>query len=265
MYNLNSAERTTFDPVPSGIYKLRIKLLAGTAGPEGILQLAKNLRTEMLAVEYTILHSESGDREFEGRTFRDWITLAANLNNDDPDLGSIDAKTADGYRRAVKNGWGKLRDIIESHYALDHNDGSEEAQKKREFDTLQIFDGLEFWAQVDVRKGSNGYRDSNCIDRVLTPDMTYWPGDLLESSPPSSSSSSKPLPPMACGRSMRVCGWSGLAPRYSARIRAGSTRARAACSTRWSIATASVLASAMAGFRRSPPRPRAKARSMFRP
>jgi len=110
-YNLNTVERTTFDPVPANIYRLRIRLLSGGVGLEGLLQLAKNLRTEMLVVEYEILHDESGDREYEGRKIRDWITLSANVDNDGV-LAPIDGKTANGFRRAVEMGWGKLRDII---------------------------------------------------------------------------------------------------------------------------------------------------------
>jgi hypothetical protein len=35
--------------------------------------------------------------------------------------------------------------------------------------------GLVFFARLDVRKGRNGYKDSNSIDYIITPGMPEWP------------------------------------------------------------------------------------------
>src|SRR5262245_55050150 len=81
--NLNDAEpqrdRTL---APAGIYTLKIKAKQNADG--GWLRRAKNQRTLMLAMEYTIV---GGD--FSGKTILDWITVEFD-ETDDPDLPPIE-------------------------------------------------------------------------------------------------------------------------------------------------------------------------------
>jgi hypothetical protein len=169
MYDLNTANRPK--PIPAGIYRVKAKLRAGGSGEEQLLRLAKNLRTQMLDVEFTVLQGEHA-----GRKFFDLITVSADLSNDNPDLGSISEKDAANYQLAVEISLLKLRNMIESAHEISHDDESERAVAARRFESFRVFDGLEFWAKIGIKEGANGYDDRNVVAKVLTPDMRDWPG-----------------------------------------------------------------------------------------
>src|SRR5215471_6386068 len=79
--NLNDAEpQGTRTLIPAGVYPLKITLKRGGAGPDGDLMLAKNLRSLMLKLEYTVV---GGD--YAGKKILDWITVDFD-ETDDPNI-----------------------------------------------------------------------------------------------------------------------------------------------------------------------------------
>jgi hypothetical protein len=87
---------------------------------------------------------------------------------------SVEPEQARKYRIAVDIGLAKLRAMLESAHEIDPNDDSEEAQRVREFDSVRIFDGLEFTARVGIKAGENGFADRNVVQYIITPDSKEW-------------------------------------------------------------------------------------------
>src|SRR5262245_5345220 len=130
---------------PAGVYtlKIRVKRNANDYGGDEWLRRAKNMRTSMLAMEYTIV---GGD--YAGKQILDWISVDHDTS-DDPDLPPIEADKLDNYQTAVRMGRSKLRAIIDSAYGLQPNDDSDVAKKKRQLEDYGALTGLKFLAQVD--------------------------------------------------------------------------------------------------------------------
>jgi hypothetical protein len=163
--NLNDAERQSDQtPAPAGLYRLRSKLMAGSAGPDGLLRRSKHGATEMLDLELTITEGE-----YAGRKWREMITVNYIEAN-----GPFDPKAAQGFKTAVRLGRTKLRAIIESARGLDPKDESAEAERRRHTDSPADFDNLTFIGQVEVKPAQNGYRARNYLDYPITPDMDGW-------------------------------------------------------------------------------------------
>ena len=176
VYDLNEAD-DGFELVPPGIYRVKARLKPGGFGDERLLRLAKSMRTYGLELELTVVSGEH-----RGRKVFDLITIEADLS-DSPELPPVDAKQADKYQTSVDIGHAKLRRMLESANGIAHSDKSERAQQIRRAKTLRVFDGLEYWAEIDIKAGSNGYRDRNIITRVLTAEMHDWPGEQPEQPP----------------------------------------------------------------------------------
>jgi hypothetical protein len=170
MYDLNTANDADFSPIPPGIYRVRAKLRLGGVGEEQLLRLAKNLRTQMMDLQLTVLSGQ-----YSGRKVFELVTVFADLGNS-PELAPIDEQQVDNYKRAVSIGLAKLRRMLESAHEIAHDDESEEAQKIRRFNSLRVFDNLEYWAYVDIKDAANGFRARNDVARIITPDMNDWPG-----------------------------------------------------------------------------------------
>jgi hypothetical protein len=170
MYDLNTASDRDFSPIPPGIYRVKAKLKPGGVGEEEVLRLAKNLRTQMLDLQLTVVGGKYG-----GCKVFELVTVFADLGNS-PELAPIDERQADNYKRTVNMGLAKLRRMLESAHEIAHDDESKEAQGIRRFSSLRTFDNLEYWAYVDIKGASNGFRERNVVAHVLTPDMSDWPG-----------------------------------------------------------------------------------------
>jgi hypothetical protein len=174
LFDLNEAEpqRGRNEPIPPDVYCLRVKVK--DAGVNNVLHLAKNLRTSHLKLEDTIVGGE-----YDGYRIFDYVTL----DFDDTEYTDIDdpppitPQQADNYRTAVRRGRSRLKAIVDSAYGLDPNDMSEKAKATRReiSDDLTRLDGLVFWAQVEIRKGSDGYGDSNCVDFIIVPGDPAYP------------------------------------------------------------------------------------------
>jgi hypothetical protein len=170
--NLNDAEpqrdRTL---APSGIYALKIKVKQNADGEW--LRVAKNMRTLMLAMEYTIASGE-----FAGKLIFDWITVDFDTS-DDPVLPPIEADKLNNYQTSVRMGRSKLRAIVDSAFGLQPNDNSDAAKKKRNLEDYGALNGLKFLAQVETRPARDGYKASNYVDFVITPDLPDWSEEHL--------------------------------------------------------------------------------------
>jgi hypothetical protein len=169
-FDLNKAQnQADYSPIPAGTYRLRTRLRPGGVGENGLLRLAKNLRTMMLDFEFQVIGSPH-----DGRKIWDLITVAVD-EREDPDLLALNAQQRDNYRKAVAIGLARLRAMLESSREIASDDHSDEAKAARVVGSLNEFDGLEFWAKVGIKKGQNGYNDKNTILTILTPDMGDWP------------------------------------------------------------------------------------------
>jgi hypothetical protein len=164
--NIPAEDRSLASP---GVYQLQINVVRGEAGEDGTLTLAKNGRSLMLRLLYTI---EGG--HYAGHKIWDYITVAFN-EKDDPNLPPVEADKLNNYRTSVRLGLIKLLAIVDSAHGLLPNDHSAAAQAKRKLDSYDEIDGLKFWAQLEERPGRGGYGPSNIIDYVITADLPEYP------------------------------------------------------------------------------------------
>ena len=147
--------------IPEGIYKLRAQIKPGGYGPERLLKVAKSGFTAMLVLELTV-----AEGKYAGAKFTDWITLEF----EDTSISGLDATQKEKFELAVMIGQAKLCDMLESAFAIDKNDKSAEAEAIVNPQSLRVFDGLVFVAKVKIKPAENGYKESNAISYVLTPD-----------------------------------------------------------------------------------------------
>jgi hypothetical protein len=170
LFNLNDADPQREQTIiPAGVYQLRTKVRPGGAGPGNVLRRAKNLRTLMLDLELTVIGGESA-----GQKLWDLITVSAEPGEFE-DANDAEREQTERYATAVRIGRSKLRAILESAHAIHPDDASEAAQKKRKIEDWLDFDNLKFWGQVELKKGTNGYRDKNVLYFVVTPNLPDWP------------------------------------------------------------------------------------------
>ena len=168
------------EPIPAGIYCLRAKLMAGTAGTDHLLKVAQNGVSLMLVLECTVIKGEHRNRKL-----RDYITCEL---DEQGVITPLSQDKLENLQLSARLGRNKLRAIIDSAHKLNPKDKSEAAQEiRRRFDSYAAFDGMEFWAQVEVRPASNGYRASNTIDLIITSDLPGYPELVAAPSKPSSS------------------------------------------------------------------------------
>jgi hypothetical protein len=170
LFDLNDAEvRGDFEVAPPGLYWLRVDVQPGAVADDHLLA-AKNGYTWHLKLKCTV-----SEGEYAGVVAFDYITLKYDTVSglDVP----VTAQQAENYKIAVRLGRSKLRALLESAFRIAPDDHSEEANAKRKVkdnDFLNL-NGLVIYARLDIRKGSNGYKDSNSIDYIITPGMPEWP------------------------------------------------------------------------------------------
>jgi hypothetical protein len=114
-----------------------------------------------LKLECTVIEGEH-----HGKRVWDWITCEL----DEGVLAVLTVDKRENFLTSVRLGRKRLRAILDSAYNIDPGDDSEEAKAKHDFDDYMAFNGLIFYAQVDERPAANGYKASNTIDFIVTPD-----------------------------------------------------------------------------------------------
>jgi hypothetical protein len=172
LFDLNDAE-VPGDPelASPGLYWLRVEVQPGAVTDDHLL-LAKNGYTWHLKLKCTV----QGEK-YAGAVVFDYITLKYDTVSSDGLSVPLPAQQTENYKTAVRMGRSKLRALLESAFRIAPDDYSEEANAKRRVkdnDFLNL-NGLVFYARVDVRKGTNGYKDSNSVDYIVTPGMPEWP------------------------------------------------------------------------------------------
>jgi hypothetical protein len=165
--DLNDAGSQQDDPFPSGIYRLRARLKAGTAGTDHLLVRAKNGVSLMLGLECIVVEGEHHGRKV-------WDYISCELDEADM-ITRLAADKLENLRASVRYGRKRLKAIIDSAFNLDPHDTGEAAQAKRRFEGYDFFDGIVFWAQVDEQPAGNGYRASNKINFIITNDLPDYP------------------------------------------------------------------------------------------
>lgn len=96
---------------------------------------------------------------------------------DDERSKPITPEQADKYRTTVRRGRSQLKQLVDSAYGFGPNDktGNAKVVRREISEDLTKVDGLVFWAQVEIRKGRNGYGDSNCIGFIIVPGDPEYP------------------------------------------------------------------------------------------
>ena len=80
---------------------------------------------------------------------------------------------------AYEIGMSTLRAMIDSINGLDPSDQSENAQRLRNLNGIEDINGKEFCMKIGIKKGTNGYEDSNKLMVALTPkDADYIGGSV---------------------------------------------------------------------------------------
>jgi len=75
-----------------------------------------------------------------------------------------------GMPQAKEIGLRTLKSVVESGRGISPADMSPEAQQNRNISGMMDLNGMEICAKVGVKKGTNGYKDSNQLMVALTPD-----------------------------------------------------------------------------------------------
>jgi len=161
--DLNDTESQSPSVIPDGVYQLEIKLRPGSAGPDGLLKVARNLRSLMLVLECIVIaevrKSAVINSDHAKRRVWDYITVDYD-ESDDPDLPPIEADKLDNYKTSVRMGRARLRAILDSAYALMPNDTSDAARQKRMLDSCPQW--LAFLRRSHDAQGQRWLRAAQC-------------------------------------------------------------------------------------------------------
>jgi len=142
----NTAQKQKgFDLIPNGTIASVVLNLRG-------LKDTKNADGQMLDCEYTV---SSGD--FSTRKI--W------------ELAMIKGNGSDGHTTAVDIAMSRLRALLESAFAIESEDESEEAQAARVIEDWTDIDGLEVLVKIGIEKSKDSqYPDKNRIVAFIGPD-----------------------------------------------------------------------------------------------
>ena len=153
------------EALPPDTYRLKMKIQPGGFGENDLLTRSKSGSVDQLKAEFTVVEgSHSGQKLWER------FTVEINAGR------GITPEQHNKLKMARRISGQKLRAIIEAVRGIDSDDNSEEANKRRYVDSLAELDGCEFYADVDIKKGENGYRDQNIIAVIITkPTKTMKP------------------------------------------------------------------------------------------
>ena len=110
------------DPIPAGVYRLRAKLMAGTAGTDHVLKVARNGVDLMLVLECTVIEGKH-----RGRKLWDYTTCEL---DEQGVITPLSQDELEEHQAFVHRGRSKLRAIIDSAHGLNPKDKSEAAQAR---------------------------------------------------------------------------------------------------------------------------------------
>jgi len=134
------------------VVPVRIAVIAGDPGsPENSFQLTKT-GIWQLELELTITEGPHARRKIWER-----LTMGA-------PAGTV---MSDNQMKGVSISGSTLRTILEASRGFAPTDESPAAVASRTMKTLHELEGLECWIEVGIKKGNEGYSDSNRLGRVL--------------------------------------------------------------------------------------------------
>lgn len=131
-------------------------------------------KAKWVELEFTIIGGEFDKRKVWDRLFVDGDKMNPNTNKP----------------VAYEIGMSTLRAIIDSIHGLDPSDQTENAQGLRSLNGIEDINGKEFCMKIGIKKGTNGYEDSNKLMVALTPkDADYIGNSVGGATAPSTNSS----------------------------------------------------------------------------
>jgi hypothetical protein len=147
-------EQRSGDLIPEGtIVPVQLMIRPGNSGEGGWLK-PSSTGSEGLDCEFTVLDGPDAKRKF-------WQLLTVTGDTD-------------GQKKAAEISGSILRAMLESAFAINPKDQSQEANAKRILDCYADLNGLRFLVKVGIRKGDGVYKDKNVIAAVITPDRKEW-------------------------------------------------------------------------------------------
>tara|TARA_R110000744_G_scaffold132185_3_gene240422 strand:- start:133 stop:750 length:618 start_codon:yes stop_codon:yes gene_type:complete len=102
-----------------------------------------------------------------------------------------------GMPLAKEIGLRTLKSIVESARNIDPADMSPQAQQNRNISGMMDLSGMEICAKIGVKKGTNGYKDSNQLMAALTPNNSEFlpQGSIPPQQTPAASTYAPPQAP----------------------------------------------------------------------
>lgn len=163
MLNLNEINpdegmRTDFSLIPAGtVCRAIIKLQGGDTeisafGLGNWFKCSSTSKAKWADVEFTIIGGDYDRRKVWDRIFIDG-----------------DKMSERGAPMAQEIGMRTIRAIVDSAKNLQPSDQSETATSARQVSGIQDLNGMEICMKVGIKKGTNGYEDTNNLMVVLTP------------------------------------------------------------------------------------------------
>jgi len=120
---------------------------------------SQSSKAKWMELEFTVLGGEFDRRKFWDRIFVDGDKMGQS-----------------GMPQAKEIGLSTLRQIIESANGIDPTDMSEAAQQRRNISGIMDLNGMEICAKIGIKRGTNGYSDSNKLTAAMTPNQTGYIG-----------------------------------------------------------------------------------------
>jgi hypothetical protein len=111
-----------------------------------------NTAAKWMELEFTIIGGEFDRRKFWDRVFVDGDKMGQS-----------------GIPQAKEIGLRTLKSLVESARNIDPADVSAEAQQARNISGVFDLNAMEICAKIGIKKGTNGYSDSNRLIAALTP------------------------------------------------------------------------------------------------
>lgn len=128
-------------------------------GPGNFFKAARETRAKWMEIEFTVVGGPFDRRKFWDKIFVDGDKIGKS-----------------GMPEAKEIGLRTLKAIIDSASGLKPDDMSPEAQQARNIPGVGALSGMEICAKVGIKKGSNGYADTNKLMVAMNPkDNGYLP------------------------------------------------------------------------------------------
>ena len=172
--NLNEFEASSgptndFSLIPAGtVARAIVTVKPGTHvmemfGKTQSFHYSAQTKAKWVELEFTIIGGEFDKRKVWDRLFVDGDKMNPNTNKP----------------VAYEIGMSTLRSMIDSIHGLDPSDQTENAQGLRSLNGIEDINGKEFCMKIGIKKGTNGYEDSNKLMVALTTkDADYIGGSV---------------------------------------------------------------------------------------